>query len=256
MSWTSSPRDAAVYTVSGGRKQFAERGIKFPKSVTDALAVVDRIDAQTPPTPSPTAIREAILAGASDDEIDGLLLAELGAQRLRSEHTQARVEAALLALRAIRSAHDAIYPQLKAQADKAIAHLEAVAQMDDARLEDLVRDGRHEDAQLLVAVEVTAAELSNLWTLRDTYLYDRDGAAVGMINCSRWRDPRIIDRHARGDETLVQALLNGLRRGGALWYPTQAEAIAAAEPIVAETERKNAELAARQRAQGFTVAVT
>lgn len=255
MNW-GSPRDNAVYKVSGGRKQFAERGIEFPQVVADALAVLDRIEAETPKTPSQTAIREAILAGTTGDNVDRLILADLGAQRLRTEHEQARIEAALLALRAIRGAHDAIYPQLKAQADRAIAHLEAVARMDGARLEDLVRDGRHDDAQLLVSVEATATELSQLWTMRDSYLFDRNGATVGMIDCSRWRDPRISSHHSRGDETLVQVLIKGLRRGGELWFPTQGEAIAAAEPIVAESERKASELAAKQRAQGFTVAVT
>jgi hypothetical protein len=255
MSW-NSPREAAVYRVQGGRKQVADRGIKFPKAVLDALAVFDRIEADTPRQPSQTAIREAILTGADQDEINALLLADLGAQRLRGEHAQARIDSAVRVLRAIRAAHDDIYPQLKALADMQIAHLEAVARLDGARLEDLVRAGRHDDAQALATVDVAAAELNTLWSMRDTFIVDRNGTTVGMVNCSRWRDPRPVERHHRGDETLAQSLVNGLRNGGELWYPTHAEAIAAAEPIDANARAAAQRLAEIQRAQGFTVAVT
>jgi hypothetical protein len=80
--------------------------------------------------PSQTAIREVIVAGRLAMKIDRLLLADLGAQRLRVEHGQARIDAALLVLQAISAAHDDIKPQLKALADKAISHLEAVARLD------------------------------------------------------------------------------------------------------------------------------
>ena len=251
MSWTST-RNNAVYRTADVRRKLADRGIGLPEEAAAAAANLDRIRATRPVQPEPNAVRDAILNDAEPAEIDRLLLAELGAARRLAAHNQAEIDAATRTLRQIRDGHNEIYPQLKQRADEAIAHIDAVAGLDGASLDALVRDGRHDDAKLLVNVTAAAAELQVLYELYAGYLADGgyQGMAPEGVNCSRWRDPRPVERHHRGDESVAEVFVHGVRCGGQLWYPTQAEAIAAAAPIAAEVRKAAAAVAETRSTQG------
>ena len=157
MSWTST-RNNAVYRTADVRRKLADRGIALPEGAAAAAANLDRIRATRPVQPEPNAVRDAILNDAEPAEIDRLLLAELAAARRLAAHNQAEIDAATRTLRQIRDGHNEIYPQLKQRADEAIAHIDAVAGLDGASLDALVRDGRHDDAKLLVNVTAAAAD--------------------------------------------------------------------------------------------------
>ena len=178
------------------------------------------------------------------DTINALLLQDLGVSRLQTEHNQARIEAALSVLRAIRAAHDNLYPQLKVLADKQIQHLEAVAALDTTDVMTLVRAGDHKGAQFVAEVDVVAAELDAIYSLRDGYVVrgGSDAMRVGSVDASRWRDP---ERPGRGN-SIAEQFLNGLHRGNTLWFPTPAEAVATAQPVYDKLQRK-AEQAAQVR---------
>lgn len=251
----SFAREVATSTVADARRQFADRNIELPQAVHDAVAVLDRIATNMPVQPSTTAVREAILRGDDAETVNALLLQDLAFTKLRSSATQARTDAAISVLRALRAAHDDIYPQLKDLADKKIEHLEVVARLEGVELSDLVGAGRHSEAQALVSVDAAAAELNKLY---DLYVLLVEGGYASLrvddVDCSRWQDPRPVERHHRGDETLAESFVNGLRHGAVLRYPTAEEAREAAAPIARRLHEEWARQVELQRAQGHTVA--
>jgi hypothetical protein len=249
MSWDR--RQSAPYTVRTVLKQFDDREIELPETVTAAVAELQRIQAEHPAEPEHAALHDAVLAGADRAELDRLLLIELGAQRLRVAYTQATLTAADRVLGAIMRARDEIHPQLRALADDAIAKLTAVAKLGDATLDALVREGRHDDAQAVAAVDITAAELNELYNLRDQHIVPGGAQAlsVGHVNASRWRDP-IAAAHYSGGATLAEQFLTGLKGGVELWFPTPEEAVEVAQPIYARLQAEAEEVAAHQRSVG------
>ena len=146
MAWNS--RDGAPYSLRTILKQLDDRGIELPDTVTDKVARLARIEAERPAEPEHTALRDAILAGADRAELDGLLLDELGSQRLRSSYAQAILTAASSALSALRKARDEIHPRLAELADDAITKLRRIEALGSVSLDQLVRTGRHEEARL------------------------------------------------------------------------------------------------------------
>jgi hypothetical protein len=253
MAWDS--RDGAPYRVRDVLKQFGDRNIEVPDSVTTAVEVLDRVEAAAPVEPPHDAIRKAILAGADDDAINALLLQDLGHTRLRGEHGQARIDAAGRVLGAILRSRDDLHPQLRELAVAAIATLTTVAELGGASLDTLVRERRVKDAQALAEVDIAAVELDALYNLRDRFLTPGGGQAltVGHVNASRWRDPIAAGHYVSGS-TLAEHFASGLRAGIELWYPTPEEAVEVAQPMYAKLQRKAEEIAAKQRSVGGLVA--
>jgi hypothetical protein len=254
MTWDR--RSGTTYRARNAVSQLASRSIPLPDSITAAVADLDRIESATPREPDRTAIRQAIVAGANTDEINDLVLAELAFTRLRGEYLQAAMIAAQGILAAVRAESDHLHAELAARANTAIGQLAAVAALDGASLETLVRDGRHDDAQALVEVDVAGAELQALYEFRDSYLTPGgpESARAGHINCTQYRDPRIAARHHRADLDVTGNYLRALRQGAELWFPTPEEALAAAAPIYAQWEREAVHAANKQRDVGSVVA--
>jgi len=241
-------RNTWVYSAKRVVTEFGALGITLPKPVTDAVAVMARIEADKPSTPSPSAIREAIIRGADQTEIERLLLLDLGATRLSSEWTQARTDSAGAVLAAVRAAEPTLLPALRKLADEAIGKLRRIADLGGVKLADLIRAGRESEAKLLADVDLIAAGLSNLYQLRDEFLIGGGGRAliVNGVSCATWRDPGAANAHARG-KTVAEQYIAGLAAGVPLWFPSPAEAIEAATAIAA----KRAADAERKREREF-----
>ncbi|MBO0677188.1 hypothetical protein JRC04_06900 [Mycolicibacterium sp. S2-37] len=253
MTWDR--RSGTTYRARNAVQQLTSRGIVLPDSIASAVAVLDRVAASGPREPDTVAVRNAIVDGADSDVINGLLLAELAYTRLRSEHAQAILIAAQRVLGAILDERANLHAALNMRAEHAIARLKNVAALDGASLEELVRAGRHDDAQALAEVEVVGAELVALYETRDSYLTPGglDAARAGQFDCTQFRDPRVAARHHRDDLGVVGNYLAALRHGAALWFPTSEEALAAAAPLYQEWEQQAARVADRQRqVGGFT----
>jgi hypothetical protein len=183
------------------------------------------------------------------------VLVELGAQTLRSSHTQATLTAATRVLGAIMEARDEIHDQLAELAEEAIRKLEAVEAIGDTSLDQLVRTGRHDEARLYADCEIIATELDQLYTLRDLYLTPGGGDAVrvGHFDASRWRNPTKVENHLHGG-TLAENYLAGLGAGGALWYPSAEEAVDAAQPLYDAWHADAQRIAAEQHGVGSLAA--
>lgn len=229
MNWND--RNSWIYQAKDAVTDFGSRDIDLPKPVLDAIAVMDRVAAAKPTKPSPTAVREAIVAGAAQDEIDRLLLADSVAAKLAVEWAQAHTDTAGAVLSAIRRSVDELMPKLREQAEAAIAKLRAIADLGDIRIEHLVRAGRVDDAKLAADLDMTAAELNALYDLRNRFLTRGAALIVNGVSCAVWKDPDAAAAHARG-ATPAEQFVAGLRAGVPLWFPAPAEAAAAAQAVV------------------------
>ena len=167
---SSNRRDGSPYRARSVLAALNARGIEQPHTVAQAVAVLDRIEADKPAEPHPQALHDAIVAGATPDELDAIVLRDLGSHRIRTAFEQARLTAAVAVLRAILDARDEIHAHLAEQAATLIGKLEAIAALDDARLDTLIREGRTGDARALADKEIVGQELSELHQLRDLYL--------------------------------------------------------------------------------------
>lgn len=250
MTWDR--RSGNTYRARNAVQQLINRGIELPSTITSAVAVLDRVEADAPRQPDAAAIRHAIVDGADSEKINALLLSQLAFTKLQSEYAQAAQIAAQRVLTAILDERDSLHAALKMLADDAITKLQHVAALNGASLEELVRAGRHEDAQALAVVEVVGAELVALYDTRDLYLTPggAESARAGHFECTQFRDPRVAARHRREDVSVVGNYLLALREGAELWFPNEEEALAAAAPLYRQWEQEAARVAARQRQVG------
>ncbi|MGV0633134.1 hypothetical protein, partial [Mycolicibacillus trivialis] len=151
----------------------------------------------------------------------------LAADLLTNAWRQAQAIAAQAVTDALIAERDTLHAALATQAAEYIDRLTAVANLGTTTLDRLVREGRHDDAERFAVADLDAAALQELYGYRDRHLtrrkeiYGSDWIDVGV-----WRDPRTT--------TGTTGLLDGLRRGGQLWFPTVAEATAHAAPITEE----------------------
>lgn len=245
-----------VYRARGALKAFAARGIELPDEVTAAVATLDRITASIPAKPATDVIRNLIVGDADQDTINAALLADATSGLLHTEYKQAEIIAAERVLQALRDASDDLHLQLQVLAAEAIATLKTVAGLGETSLADLVRDGRHDDARALADTETVGQELQQLYELRNSALVPGGYRAMTIdgVDCTQWRDPRPVTHHGRGDDSVAQAYVRGLRSGGELWFPTKADALAAAQPVHAELTAE-AEKAAQIRREQDAAAI-
>lgn len=230
------------------------RSIPVPANVTAAVAVLDRIESVKPVAPEHTAIRQAYLDGANAKQLDSLVLADLGAARLGTEWRQAHIDAAGAILTAVLEAAGEILPALTEQAEAAIGKLVRIADLGGAKLDDLVRAGRGDDARLLADVDLIAADLDACYDLRDRYL-TRGGPlalTVNSVNASVWRDPIKARHHLKAD-TAAGRYIAGLNAGAGLWFPTPAEAREVAQQIADGLMADAARVKSEQFGVGSTV---
>lgn len=245
MSWNR--REGAPYRARAALKQLDQHGIPLPAAVAQAVEVLDRIEATPIPDPSPHAIHDAVLDGADLDELNGIALHQLAHSRVRDGWAQARLTAAIEVLNTLMAARDELHAQLAPLAEDHIEKLTKIANLGEVRLDELIRNGRTDDARLLADKELIATQLDKLFQFRDAILtpVSLDARPEG-VDCSRWRNPRKVrNLHPT---TVTDGFIAGIQRGGQLWYPSADEAAAAAEPIAAELRREAD--AKRQREHG------
>lgn len=148
----------------------AQRNVRLPKPVAETVTLWKQITASQPAQPPTEALRDAIIAGADENELGAILLADLGNTRLQTAWSTAINLTASRALDQLIEYRDEVHDQLAEQADALIADLTAVANLGDVPLNTLVREGRHAEAKLVADVDRTAASLTELFELRDLYL--------------------------------------------------------------------------------------
>lgn len=228
-------------------------GVKLPKSVADAAAVLDRIEAEAPTEPAPNAVSEAILNDEPADVIDALIAQHLGYDHHQQQHMRAMDTAGARILTAILSEADDIHAQLATQAGKLIEDIHAAAEV-NAPVDQLVRDGRTKDARLVATADANVAQLQTLYGLRNQYLARGvQATSVGDVEAGVWEDPELADHHHRQQPTTFGTWAIIIRAGGRLWFPTPEQAREVAAPIAERRAEAAAEAAAAAR--GFGTAI-
>jgi len=220
------------------------RNVSLPAPAVEAVQLWKRITETTPEPQRHGALRDAILAGADEAVIAGTLLQEIAGTRLTGAWQQAANKAAADALAVVMEHRDEVHAELAALAADCITRLRAVADLGASSLDTLVREGRHDQAKLFASRQEVAAELNELYRIRDTYLVPGGGRAlkIDVYDCSRWQNPLEINNHVRGS-TLADQFISGLTAGGHLYYPTAEVAIAGAQKLwddyaAEETQRR------------------
>lgn len=247
MSYTSSTRDVHEYNARKLLAALRRRDVSLPEAVLAAEQEWLRIQAMVPEQPDASSVRAAVLAGATREDLDALVLANLGHGMLSNGIRQAAIDAAGRVLIAIRSCADEVFDQLHALALVQIEQIEAAAAVDPASsMATLLRDGRTNDAAALAGVDLAVAEYDEL---RDLSWYCWEGgylgAVVDSVDATNWADPRVASHFADYGGSRADVVVGVIRSGGVLHFPSQSEARAIAEPIAAKRHRDQA--AAREK---------
>lgn len=234
---------------------FTTRGLEHPQPVTEAVELWQHIRATRPDQPDRYALRDAVIAGADESELGGVLLAELGAQHIRNAWNQAEQMIAKHALDLIVTHRADYHAPLAVQAGELIGKLEAIAAIGRVPLDALVRAGRHTDAELVASLSNVAADLDSAYRVRDVYLvaggYKR--LKVGQFDCSRWANPTDIEGAVGGGLDLGASFVAGITAGGKLWFPDDTAAREAAQKLWDDYEAEAIEQQKRQFGIGSTV---
>lgn len=235
MAW--SHREGAPYRARKLVADLDHHSVQLDDATHDAIANLDRIETDKPAEPDAQALHDAIVDGATPEQLDAIVLTDLGSHRIRAAYAQARLTAAVAVLHTVLDDRDSLHAQLAEKAAECITKLEQIAALDGAPLDSLIREGRTDDARLLADAPLIGEELNQLYQLRDLALVPA-GADLRPygLDVSRWRNPDKV-AHAHGD-TPTALMLDGIRRGGQLWYPSSDEQAEALAPLVTAHERK------------------
>lgn len=236
------------------RRELDVRDVKLPGAVQIAVEQFDAVAAARPVQPDAAAVQAAIADEAEPQEVERLLIAEITFSRHQAAHSAALKTVAAQALTAVRENADELHAALAALAEPQIDHLEQVAALGAVTLLDLIRDGRHSDAELVAHAEAVAAEFEALSVLRDEFLATGIDSLPAAVN--RWRDPRPVERLNHPEaQTFGGLYCRGLQAGAELWYPNADEIAEAAAAVLAGRRAAAERQQEIHRSQGHTVAV-
>jgi hypothetical protein len=220
-----------AYVARDSIKQFAQYDVKLPQPIADTFDNLERVTALAPAAIDPVELPTAIADGATPAQIVTLLADEAARPRYQQAVVQAVDIAGRRVLSEIRRAADDLHEQLRKQADELIGKIEATAALGDVPISALLRAGRTKDAGLVADLDLNIETLQRLWQIRSLNVWHGAIFTVNATDCSSFRDPRV--------QCIRDGLLNGIRAGAQLWYPTPSEAIEAAERINAAMARKH-----------------
>lgn len=231
-------------------------GVPTPDPVAAAFERADELKAKRPPLGEDVA---AVLVDKGHAAALKVAQERAVADRLDKAYREAAEVIGNRALKALQRDADRITAdELRPRALELIETLEKVAG-NRRTLAALVTAGEHDLAQALARLEVTAADLSNLYTIRN----DLYGARLkwaheaDVFNSAIWLNNPVVDGLVTPGMSASERWLAGIRAGGTLWFPTPSEAAENANQL-AETHAELSEQfagRARFRDQGSTKAL-
>ncbi|KRE38494.1 hypothetical protein ASG73_06070 [Janibacter sp. Soil728] len=218
-------------------------GVDLPSSVVTALAHLDVVEKMRPQRADAKALAQAY-ATADTKAVDRVAL-DLATITDRLEAwTEGRILAGIAVLADIRANGDDLVTALAAVAEPLMAAVTQAAAVETHDLNVLIRNGRGEEAEGVARLDINATDLAAMYALRGMVTAGAEYAVSGW-DCGTWSDPRPVRqaltmRPATGP---VDLFVRGVRAGAQLWFPTPAQAQAAATEVHA-AERAKASAAA------------
>jgi len=233
-----SIKHQTIHLTARQRVEDIARYMTVPGEITDAIKHLDAVEAMQPEPVTTTDLADAY-AARDTKRINALAVALATEQQRRAAWTEARARAGKAVMSAVTRNGDAIIAELADHAAPLNEQITAAAKVETHDVAVLLRAGRKEDADLVARLDLLAGDLTTLYSLRDHITAGAD-YGVGGIGCGVWRDPRPVTQAQAGRTTLpgtpAGRYVQGIRAGGQLWFPTPAEALAAAQRIYRERE--------------------
>lgn len=232
--------------------KLAAYGIAVPAEAQQHLDLLDLLDGSRPPAPESLEVQDAYAEGRVADA--ERLALDVAAASIRAEAWRnARIKVGLRAINGYTANGEALTTELGKLAKPLIEKLHKAAEVETHDVAQLIRGGRTKDAELAARVDVYAGDLIALYDLRKRVTEGAPWAERGF-DCSIWEDPRpAAEAIKRMTANLAagppaERWMCGIRAGARLWFPTFAEADAAAARVAAEA-RATAMAEQREQAQ-------
>lgn len=244
MALLKDPRHSSLRVARDLVNSLRQADLKPPKRALDALQRADKLAENRPPAGG-ARIADILL---NDGHAAALSAAQerAVADKLEYAYEEAGEVLGKQTVAAIRADADRITAELRPRAVERITKLETLA-AETRNLNQLVRAGETELAQTLAEVDVTAAELNELYALRNK-MYGRKqkwGGEGTVFESSTWMNYHVVDGNLSFSMTPSERYLAGLRAGGELWYPTPEES----KENAADLESEFQELSMHERSR-------
>ncbi|MBX7433480.1 hypothetical protein JDV09_15370 [Mycobacterium sp. Y57] len=208
-------------------QSFDRFAVELPDDAVTALHKLMELRQSQPEDPPRDTVAHLIADSAKPNVIDAAIAAHVGANHRQQQHRVAETLTGRRVLAAIMADRARLHTELAVTADELIDRLHRAALITESVV-DLARAKRPDDAHLLAVIESDAAELKDLYVLRDRYL-TADGArwSTGWWSCQHWRTPWDHGHVADHDSSQWGAWRAVIRAGGNLWFVPIEEATAA-----------------------------
>lgn len=221
----------AAYDAIDAARAFNHFGLELPKDASHWVQRLTELRSNRPEAPPHNAVAKLFADNAKAGDIEKAIAAHLGHSHRRNQHSEAETIAGARALNAIREHRDELHAQLATIAAELIDRLHRAAQISED-IRELSRQRRTAEAHLIATAEDDAAELHDLYEVRNNYLTAPGSHwATGWWDCQTFRNPWDIGagKSDHDGATLWTAWAASIRAGGTLWFPTFEEATAASQ---------------------------
>ena len=226
MTWSSDP----AFDCLEAARQFGRIGVQLPDMADQWVQRLIKLQASRPEAPAHNAVAELIADAAKESEINAELTRHVNHPLRAVQHAEAERVCGQRALAAILADQHRMHQKLAAAADPLIERLHAAALIDED-LRQLVLQGRSDEAHMLSVIDADAAELRELYALRDEFLTSpTEQWSTGRWDCAAFENPWDIPHFGLstgGDEGLWATWRRSIRAGGRLWFPSLFDAHAA-----------------------------
>ena len=193
-------------------------GIELPPEAVKWLDKLHSLRAEPPVEAPRNAVAELFADSAKPADIDKTL-AYNATQNLRSgQHRHAQQIVGRRCLDALLADQDRLHAELAVHADAIIGRLHEAAGLDES-ITDLTRARRTEEAHLLACAASDAAELHDLYQVRNLYLTATGSKwLTGWYTCQIWSNPWDFNHIAENDGSRWGTQRATIRAGGKLRY--------------------------------------
>jgi len=211
-------------------QQFDRFGVDLPDEAQRWVQRLNELRQNRPEAPAHNGVAGLIAYGAKPATIDAAIAEYVGHAHRQQQHQMAENIVGQRTLAAILNDRDRLHRELAATATDIIDRLHQAAAIDETAVE-LIKQRRTTEAHAVATADSDAAELRNLYQLRDRFLIPPQARwSTGWWSCAEFESPWDIEHPSVRDDSLWGMWRAEIRAGGRLWFATVEEARAASQP--------------------------